>query len=338
MDIAIDLGTSNTRIFIDGKGVSFDAPSVVTYEEDTQEVLAVGHDAFSMLGRTPPGLKAVYPLACGVIAESYLVEDMVNIFLKKVSTSKVVMPRVVACIPGDITEVERRAVVNAISSFGVRRVYLIEAAKAAAMGNDMPVMNPYGCMIADIGGGTADIAVTSLGGISVSKSVKIAGNFMDEEIVKYVRRKYNLCIGSAMAEQCKIKIGCLKKPETEKTFRLKGRHLVKGLPRYVDIKSSEIMEAIEETAITITKGILNVLEETPPELIGDIYNDGITISGGLSQLYGFDTLISEHTGMKVNVAEEPHHCVIKGCGKAIAYIEEVEHLSDGEINPLIAVY
>lgn len=338
MDIAIDLGTSNTRVFMEDKGVELDAPSVVAYSKDSHEVLAVGQDAYEMLGRTPPSIITEYPLAGGVIAQSYLVEDMVNIFLKEVSTSKVVMPRVVACIPGDITEVERRAVVNAISSFGVRRVYLIEAAKAAAMGCGLPVMEPYGALIVDAGGGTVDIAVTSLGGISVGKSIKLAGNHMDKEIIKYVRRKYNLHIGRKMAEECKIAVGCLKAPKKEESFRLKGRHLVKGLPRYADITSSEVLESIEETANIIIKGILEVLEETPPELIGDIYSDGITLAGGLSQIKGFDKLTAEKTGLKVNVAEEASLATIKGCGQSLKYIEEVEHSSGGDINPLIAAY
>jgi len=338
MDIAIDLGTSNTRIYINGKGIVFDKPTVVAFYVESNNIIAVGHEAFSMLGKTPAGMKVLYPLACGVIAESYLVEDMVNIFLKQVNRSRVVMPRVVGCIPGDITEVEKRAVVNAISSFGVRRVYLIESAKAAAMGCNLPVMSPHGSLICDIGGGTADIAVTSLGGIAVSKSIKGAGNMMDEEIIKYVRRKHNLHIGMAMAEKCKVEIGCLKAPTEEKTFRLKGRHVIENLPRYMDIKSSEVMEAIQETAISIVKGILDVLEQTPPELIGDIYTDGIVLSGGLSQLPGFTDLVSDYTGFGALVAEDPSNCVIKGCGKSIDYIEEVEHLTEGELNPLIAAY
>lgn len=338
MDIAIDLGSSNTRIFLNGKGKELDQPSVITYNIDTNEIIAVGDEALQMYGRTPKSISAIYPLAYGVIAESYLVEDMVNIFLKQVSTSKVVMPRVVACIPGDITEVEKRAVVNAISSFGVRRVYLIESAKAAAMGCEMPVMSPHGSMIADIGGGTADIAVISLGGISVSKSIKQAGNQMDEEIIKYIRRKYNLLIGKRMAEECKIQIGCVTKPESEKIFRVKGRDSLRGLPRYVDVTSSEIMEAIVETANVITKGIMDVLEQTPPELIGDIYTDGITLSGGLSQLDGFAELASQQTGLKVKIAEEPRDCVIKGCGYAIAYIGDVENTTEGQLNPLMAAY
>ncbi len=338
MDIALDLGTCNTRIYLNEKGKVLDEPSVITYDAICNEILAAGTDAYRMLGKTPTRIHAVYPLEGGVIAELDLVEEMIGSFLSKVSTSKVVMPRVVACIPGEITEVEKRAVVNAISSFGVRRVYLIESAKAAAMGAGLNIMSPHGCMIADIGGGTADIAVLSLGGISVSRTIKEVGKHMDEEIIKYVRRKYSLIIGNTTAEQCKNAIGSVIKPKEEKVFRVKGRDSMRGLPRYVDMKSSEIYEAISEVAMGVVKGIMEVLEQTPPELIGDIYTDGITLSGGLAQLEGFCELISEHTHIDVHLAENSSDCVVKGCGLAIDYISDVENNSSRKVNPLLAAY
>lgn len=338
MDIALDLGTCNTRILTKEKGKVLDEPSVITYDAIDNKILAAGKEAYRMLGKTPTRIHAVYPLEGGVIAELDLVEEMIDIFLSQVSTSKVVMPRVVACIPGEITEVEKRAVVNAISSFGVRRVYLIEAAKAAAMGAGLDIMSPHGCMIADIGGGTADIAVMSLGGVAVSNTIKDVGKRMDEEIVKFVRRKYSLIIGNTMAEQCKNAIGCVMPPMEEKIFRVKGRDSMRGLPRYVDMKSSEVYEAIIEIAAGVVKGIMDVLEKTPPELIGDIYTDGLTISGSLAQLEGFTDLIARYTKLEVHLAQDAGDCVVKGCGEAIAYISDVESNSALSVNPLLAAY
>ncbi|MBQ9743118.1 MAG: rod shape-determining protein [Ruminococcus sp.] len=338
MDIALDLGTCNTRIFVNNKGKVLDEPSVITYDSIANEILAAGSEAYRMLGKTPTRIHAVYPLEGGVIAELDLVEEMIGIFLSQVSSNKVIMPRVIACIPGEITEVEKRAVVNAISSFGVRRVYLIESAKAAAMGAGLDIMSPHGCMIADIGGGTADVAVMSLGGVSVSRTIKKVGKHMDDEIIKYVRRKYSLIIGSTTAEQCKNAIGCVTPPKEEKIFRVKGRDAMRGLPRYVDMKSSEIYEAISETAMGVVQGIMEVLEKTPPELIGDIYTDGLTISGSLSQLEGFAELIAQHTKLNVIIADNPGDCVVRGCGEAIKYISDVENNTITSVNPLLAAY
>lgn len=338
MDIALDLGTCNTRIYTNEKGKVLDEPSVITYDAIDNEILAAGSEAYKMLGKTPTRIHAVYPLEGGVIAELDLVEEMIGMFLSQVSNSKVIMPRVVACIPGEITEVEKRAVVNAISSFGVRRVYLIESSKAAAMGAGLDITGPHGSMIVDIGGGTADIAVMSLSGISICKTLKEVGKHMDEEIIRYVRRKYSLIIGNTTAEQCKKAIGCVVKPAEEKIFRVKGRDSVRGLPRYVDMKSSEIYEAIIETALYIVKGIMEVLEKTPPELIGDIYTDGITLTGGLAQLDGFCELISHYTKIDVRLAESPSDCVVKGCGMAIKYIADAENNAMVNTNPLLAAY
>ncbi len=336
----MDLGSSRTRVYIDKKGKVLDEASVAAYNVSENRIIAVGDEAYAMLGKTPDSIQAEYPLSGGVIAQSLLAEDMVNILLKHVCTSKIVMPRVVASIPGDITEVEKRAVVNAISSFGVRRVFLIENTKVAAMGAGADIMGPHGTMVANLGAGTSNAAVLSLGGLSVNKCIKIGGNNMDEDIVKYIRKKYALVIGNPMAEKCKKSIGCLIKPEEEKTFRVKGRDAISGLPRYVDVTSSEIMNVIMETASQIVTLIKDVLEETPPELVGDIYSDGIILTGGLSKIDGFAQLIADSTEIKVTLAENPEDCVINGCGQAISYITEVEKnaRSNMDINPLMAAY
>ncbi len=340
MDIGIDLGSSRTRVYIDKKGKVLDEASVAAYNVAENRIIAVGDEAYAMLGKTPDSIQAEYPLAGGVIAQSLLAEDMVNILLRHVCTSKIVMPRVVASIPGDITEVEKRAVVNAISSFGVRRVFLIENTKVAAMGAGADIMSAHGTMVANLGAGTSNAAMLSLGGLSVNKTIKTGGNDMDEDIVKYIRKKYNLVIGNPMAEKCKKAIGCLIKPEEEKTFRVKGRDAISGLPRFVDVSSSEIMDILMETASKIVTLIKDVIEEAPPELVGDVYEDGIILTGGLAKIEGFPELIADSTDIMVSIAETPEDCVINGCGKAIQYIAEVERnaKSKNDINPLMAVY
>ncbi len=338
MDIAIDLGSDRTRVFIENKGKVLDEASVVTYDTDTGEIYAVGDEAYDMIGKTPVGIKAVHPLDSGVIAESELGEDMVSILLREVCSVKIVMPRIVTAIPCEVTEVEKRAVVNAVSAFGARRVFLIESPKAAALGCGVDITSPHGILIADIGSGSADIAVITLGGIAVSKSVKHAGSTMDMEIVKHIRKKYNLIIGTNMAEKCKKAVGCVKAPAEDETFRLKGRDAVSGLPKFIDVTSSEIKEAIEDTALEIVNGIKSVLEKTPPELTSDIYTDGIILTGGLAKLKGLPRLVSESTKLRVRVHKEAADCVIMGCGKAIKYIGEAEKSQDSEISPLLTAY
>ena len=336
MDIAIDLGSDRTRVFIENKGKVLDEASVITYDIDTGEIYAVGNDAYDMIGKTPVGIRAVHPLDSGVIAQSGLVEDMVSILLQEVCTVKVVKPRVVTAIPCDLTEVEKRAMVNAVSSFGARGVYLIESPKAAALGCGIDIISPHGVLVADIGSGTADIAVISLGGISVSKSVKHAGNAMDAEIIKYIRKKYGLIIGTNMAEACKQAVGCVITPTEEKTFKVKGRDAVSGLPRFVMVTSSEIKEAIEEIADGIVGAIKDVLESTPPELIGDIYTDGVILTGGLAKLGGFARKVSEATRLRVRVHKYSEDCVIMGCGKAMKYIGASD--AENGISPILVAY
>lgn len=337
MDIALDLGTANSRLRVNDHENAIDQPSVIAYNKDTNEILAVGEEAYEMLGRTSKKIDVVFPLEGGVIAESGLVEELVNIFMSEVCTSRVVMPRVVACIPGEITEVEKRAIVGAISSFGVRRVLLIESTKAAAFGTNMDIMSPHGCMVVDMGAGTVDMAVMSLGGMSVSKTIKTAGNAMDEEIIKYIRRKHNLIIGKAMAKRCKEAIGCVSKPEEELTYRVKGRDALRGLPKAVEVNSTEIMESISDIATTILNTIIDVLEDTPPELLGDIQMDGIMMTGGLSQLIGLRELIEKETGITVHIADNPCDSVVAGCYKATEFIEEAEN-QRANLNPLMTVY
>lgn len=337
MDIALDLGTANSRVRISPEENAIDEPSVIAYDTEDIEILAYGKDAYQMLGRTSAKINVVFPLEGGVIAQSGLVEELVNIFLHEVCTSRVVMPRVVACIPGEITEVEKRAVVGAISSFGVRRVLLIEATKAAAFGTGLDIMSPHGVMVADLGAGTIDSAVMSLGGISVTKTIKTAGNAMDDEIIKYIRRQHGLIIGKAMAKACKEAIACVIKPDIERTFRVKGRDSLRGLPRAVEVTSTEIMQAIADIGVNIINTIVDVLEDTPPELLADIHSDGITLTGGLSQLYGLRELLEKETGIRVRVADDPQDCVVKGCFRATKYIEEAE-AQKSSLNPLMTVY
>lgn len=337
MDIALDLGTANSRVRIEPDENAIDEPSVIAFNTEDNEILAYGKDAYQMLGRTSAKISVVFPLEGGVIAESGLVEELVNIFLCEVCTSRVVMPRVVACIPGEITEVEKRAVVGAISSFGVRRVLLIEATKAAAFGTGLDIMSPHGVMVADLGAGTIDAAVMSLGGISVTKTIKTAGNAMDDEIIKYVRKQHNLVIGKAMAKSCKEAIACVIQFPEERTFRLKGRDAVRGLPRAVEVTSTEIMRAIKDVGINIINTIVDVLEDTPPELLADIHSDGITLTGGLSNLYGMRELLEKETGIRVRVAKDPQDAVVKGCFRATKFIEEAE-AQKASLNPLMTVY
>lgn len=338
MDIALDLGSSRTRLFIDKKGKVLDEASVAAYNVMTNRIIAVGDEAYAMIGKTPDSISAEFPIENGVIAQSALVEDMVHILMKHICTSKIVMPRVVASIPGDVTEVEKRAVVNAISAFGVRRVYLIENTKVAAMGAGLDIMGPHGTMIANLGAGTSSAAILSLGGIAESKFIKTGGNNMDDEIVKYMKREYSLVIGEPMAEKCKTAIGDLSEEDGEEVFRVKGRDAIGGLPRFVDVKSGEIKKVIMDTAMEIVTMIKDVIENAPPELVGDIYEDGITLTGGLAKLRGLAKLIADNTGIRVTVAKDPEDSVILGCGEAIRYIPEVEKNKKNDINPLMAAY
>lgn len=338
LDVAIDLGTSRTRIFLPNKGIVVDEPSVITINLDNNDIIAVGKEAYMMLGRTSSRMDAVFPLNGGVISDFGLVEAMISTMLKRVVSSKIGMPRAVACVPSEITEVEKRAVVNAIRGAGIRKVCLIEEPVAAAMGAGIDISSPHGSFVADIGGGTTDMAVISLSGIAVSRSIKQAGNVMDEEIIKYVKRKYNMLIGKRTAEEAKMKIGCVIPGIVTGKHRIKGRNLITGMPMWVDLDANEMVEPLRDTAETIVSNIQDILEETPPELIGDIYTDGIVLTGGGSQVAGIDTLIRIATELKVSIAENPSDCVVLGCGQAIKYIDLLNKSDRGGINPITDHY
>ena len=338
VDIAIDLGTSNTRIYIAGKGKFLDEPSVVTINLDNDDIVAVGEEAYAMMGRTSQRLSSIEPIVGGVISDFYLIENMIKIQLGKANISRIMKPRVVACIPGEITDVEKRAVVNSILSIGVRSVSLIESSKAAAIGAGLDIRSPHGRLVLDMGGGTTDIAVLSLGDISVSRSMKVGGNSFDEEIIKYVRRKYNLIIGRVTAQKAKLEIGCVTKPEEDKTCVVKGRNTVTGLPQAIELHSSELYETLAETAVTVAQQVQDVLEETPPELVGDIYKDGIMLTGGGALLSGFDKLIEQQVKLEAHIADEPADCVINGCGSSLKYIGQAEIDENGAVNPLSMPY
>ena len=337
-DIAIDLGTSNTRIYLANKGKFLDEPSVVTINLDNDDIIAVGHDAYNMMGRTSQRLSSMEPIVGGVISDFYLVENMLKIQLGKANISRIIKPRVVASIPGEITDVEKRAVVNSILSIGVRNVSLIEASKAAAIGAGLDIRSPHGRLIVDMGGGTTDIAIISLGDISVSRSLKIGGGSLDDEITKYVRRKYNLIIGRATAQAAKIEIGCVIKPDEDKSCVVKGRNTVTGLPQAIELTSFEICDILAEIAAPVVQQIQDILEESPPELAGDIYKDGVTLTGGGSLINGFDKMIEQQVQIEAHIAENSADCVINGCGSALKYIGQAEIDENGAVNPLSTPY
>ena len=337
-DIAIDLGTSTVKIYLDGKGIILKEPAVVAYNVETDEVVAIGSEAYAMVGRTSDRIDVVQPLCNGVISNFDLAQYFISHYMKKISGSKVFMPRVVVSVPCLITEVEKRAVVDAISSAGVRKICLIEEPVAAAMGAGVKIDEPHGTLIVDIGGGTTDMGVLSLSGIAISRSIKTAGNAFDEAIIKYIRRKYNLIIGKRMAEEAKIAIGCVYPRKEMVKHRVKGRNAMTGLPQWAAISCDEMLEALIEPAMQIIRTVQEMLERTPPELMGDVYSDGIILTGGSAQLFGFDKLISKKAKMAVHIAEEPDMCVARGAGLAIKYIDDIENKAYGVLNPLSAAY
>ena len=335
-DIGIDLGTSSILIYVAGQGIVLNEPSVVAVDIETDEIIAMGREAQRMLGRTSDRIQVSCPLSNGVISDFDLTEQMIVRFIKQVAGSAVIMPRVVVCIPEEITEVERMAVIDAVHSAGARKICLIEEPIAAAIGAGMDISGPHGYMVVDIGAGTTDMAVISLGGIAVGRSIKVAGNVFDEEIIKYVRKKYNILIGKRMAEDAKIAIGCVYPRENQENYRIKGRNALTGLPQAVEFSSDEMLEAMISPAMQIVKEVQGLLEETPPELMGDIYTDGMVLTGGCAQLYGFDILLAKKTKMPVHVAEEPLNCVAIGAGKSLKYIDLLEDNRGVGINPLLS--
>jgi rod shape-determining protein MreB and related proteins len=326
-DIGIDLGTANTRVHVKGKGIVVREPSVVAINKKTNEVLAVGEAAKNMIGRTPGNIVAIRPMKDGVIADFDVTQSMLKHFIKSaMSTGIFSKPRVVICVPSGVTEVEKRAVEEATLQAGAKEAYLIEEPMAAAIGANLPVEEPSGSMVVDIGGGTSEVAVISLGGIVTSKSLRIAGDELDEAIVHYVKKEYNLMIGERTAEQIKMTIGAAYPKPKEETIEIRGRDLITGLPKNLTITSTEIMEALKEPVNAIVDAIKYTLEKTPPELAADIMDRGIMLTGGGALLSGLDKLIKEETGMPVSIAERPLDCVVLGAGKVLDEIETLKRV------------
>ena len=324
-DIGIDLGTANILISLKGKGIVLKEPSVVAIDKKTREIKATGHEAKEMLGRTPEDIKAVRPMKDGVIADFTATGLMLKNMIRKVSSRySIGRPRVVVGVPSGITEVEERAVEESVMQAGAREVYIIEEPMAAAIGAGINITEPSGSMIVDIGGGTTEVAVISLGGIVVSNSLRIAGDELDEDIVNYIRREENLSIGETTAEQIKMQIGCALPLMTDMPMEIRGRDLVTGLPRNVTIKSSQIMEAISESISKIVETVKQTLEKTPPELAADLVEKGIYLAGGGALIQNLDKLLSQETNMPVYVANSPLECVVKGTGKTLDDLERLK--------------
>jgi rod shape-determining protein MreB len=323
-DIGIDLGTSNTVVFLKGRGIVLREPTVIAVSKGSSEVLAVGEEAKRMLGRTPSDIIAIRPMKDGVIADYEITQTMLEYFINKAQGKKSLLrPRVVIGIPSGSTEVERRAVHEAALKAGAREVYLVDEPMAAAIGAGLPVAEPRGSMIVDIGGGTTEIAVISLGGIVTSKSIRIAGDEMDDAITQYVKKEYNLLIGERTAEEVKIKIGSAYPLENELTMEIKGRDLLTGLPKTVEINSEEIRGALQPVVMAIVDAVKSALEATPPELASDIVERGIILAGGGALLKGIDKILSQETEVPVFVSDDPLSCVALGAGKIL---EEVSIL------------
>ncbi len=324
-DIGIDLGTANTLVYMRGKGIIIREPSVVAVDARSERVRCVGQEAKDVIGRTPGSIIAVRPLKDGVIADFDYTTSMLQEFIKKaLQGSAFSKPRVIICIPSGVTAVERRAVREAAESAGAKRVSIIEEPMAAAIGAGLPVAEPTGSMIVDIGGGTSEVAVISLGGIVTSRSVRVAGDEFDLSIINYIKKKYNLLIGERTAENVKIAIGSAFPSEEDSTMDIKGRNLLTGLPENISVNSTEIREALAEPLSHIIEAIKTTLERTPPELAADIIDQGITLAGGGALLKGLDRLVNNETGMPVTIAENPLDCVAEGTGKVLENIDKLQ--------------
>ena len=325
-DIGIDLGTATVIAYVKGKGIVLREPSVVAVNNLNGEVLAVGHEARRMLGRTPGNIVATRPLRDGVISDYTVTEKMLKYFIHKIGGKFLFSPRIMICIPSQVTEVEKKAVIDAASNAGARKVYLIEEPIAAAIGAGIDISKPCGNMIVDIGGGTTDIAVISLGGSVVSSSIKVAGDKFDEYIVKYLKRHHNIIIGERTAEELKVNVGCVFPKFQDMEMDVRGRDLTTGLPRTVTIYSSEMMEALEEPAMMIVEAVHSVLEKTPPELAADISDKGIYMTGGGCLIDGLDKLLQDKIGINVMIAEDAISCVALGTGKALDNLDNMDRM------------
>ncbi len=330
--LGIDLGTANTLVYSKKhRRIVLNEPSVVAVERESRRILAVGNEAKEMLGKTPDTIVAVKPLSEGVIADYDVTEAMIKYFIKKVfGTYSFFMPEIMICVPIDVTGVEKRAVLEAAISAGAKRAYLIEEARAAALGSGMDISVPEGNMIIDIGGGSTDVAVISLGGTVVSKTIRTAGNNFDADIIKYVKKTHNLLIGDKTAEDIKIKIGTALPLEKEEVMTIKGRDLIMGLPKTVEITSEEVREAIHDSLMEIVECVKYVLEQTPPELASDIIDKGMTMAGGGSLIRNFPELVAKHTNLTVNLAENPLESVVRGAGLALDQLKILRQIEKAE--------
>ena len=326
-DIAIDLGTANTLVYIKGNGIVLNEPSVVAVDQKTKKVYAVGAEAKAMLGKTPDHIVAIRPLKDGVIADFEITEVMLREFIRKAQKKRFfIRPRIVIAVPSGITEVERRAVTDSAQNAGAREVYLIAEPVASAIGVGLPVDKPSGNMVIDIGGGTTEIAVIALNGIVTDMSIRIAGDEMDDAIVVHIKKAYNLLIGDQTAEHVKMLIGSATKLKKEEELEIKGRDLVSGIPKTLKISSAEVREALGEPLAAIVAAVKQALEQTPPELAADIVDRGIVMTGGGSLLRGLDVLLKEETNLPINVVEDPLTCVVLGCGKVLSNLHQYERI------------
>jgi len=323
-DIGIDLGTATVIAFVKGKGIVLREPSVVAVDSNTGDVLAVGKEARRMLGRTPGNITATRPLREGVISNYTVTEKMLKYFITKIGGKTLFSPRIMICIPSQVTEVEKRAVIDAATQAGARKVYLIEEPIAAAIGAGIDISKPCGNMVVDIGGGTTDIAVISLGGPVVHTSLKVAGDKFDEAIVKYIKKKHNMMIGERTAEELKVNIGCVYPKIQDLEMDIRGRDLLTGLPKTITVYSSEMLEALMEPAMAIVDAVHSVLERTPPELAADISDKGIYMTGGGCLVDGLDKLLQEKTGINVMIAQDAVSCVALGTGKALDNLDSLD--------------
>ena len=330
-DLGVDLGTANILIYAEGKGVVVREPSVVAVDKNTGRILEVGAAARNMLGRTPGNVVAMRPLKDGVISDHEMTVKMLQELFRTATKTSLFTPkpRVVICVPSGVTEVEERTVINAAIEAGARRVYLIEEPLAAALGANLDIAGPNGHMVVDIGAGTTDVAVVSMNGVAVSASLEVAGDTFDETIARHVRRKHGVVIGQVTAEEIKIQIGCVYPRTEDFSMLVKGRDAKTGMPREITVLSSEIYEILRRPARQIADEVQSVLEETSPELVGDIAKNGITLTGGSSQIWGMDLLLTERTGIRCSVADDPDSCVVYGCGKSLAWINT---MTEGPIN------
>lgn len=324
-DIGVDLGTATVLIYIKGKGIVLKEPSVAAVDKFTGKLFAVGYEAQKMIGKTPGNIVAVRPLRDGVISDYDVTEKMLKKFLEKVNISKIFKPNIMICVPSGVTDVEERAVKDAAIQAGAKKSFIIEEPIAAAIGTGIDISQPNGAMIVDIGGGTTDIAVISLGGVVVSTSIKVAGDKFDDAIIKHIRKTHNVLIGERTAEQIKHDVGCVHNSIEEKVTEVKGRNLLTGLPKIFNVTSTEIKEALMDTAEQIVDAVHQTLEKTPPELVGDIATDGIIMTGGGSLLAGLPELVTAKTGIRAVVADDPTTCVAIGTGKAL---EQMNILTD----------